>query len=181
MPITEFAIFQLLHPHTFHSGSAADLFRKLNAWQAEISTYPLYFFADKVVPSTIYLISGWHNVDAHMQWVASDRNQELLRVAKPLLTVKGMVHLDIDFTAMPMDCDVVTIKKRGEHYLKEQSGSVEYEVNSLALSPTWIGIGQDLEPGSATVYEISAGWGFGTVEEEGSEPTVMTMKRLYIS
>jgi hypothetical protein len=183
MPITEFVILHLLHPHSFQSGGPEEIFRTLDIWQSESSTYPLYFYADKSDSSTIYLISGWHDVDAHMRWIASNRNQELLRVSKPFLEVKSMVHLGIDFTTMPNDCDVVMVKKRGVHDADGGSGSIEDEnVHSLASSPAWIGVGEDLEPGSETVYQMSAGYaqnGFGTHTQ--LEREVMTMKRLYVS
>src|ERR1700733_6684898 len=103
MPITEFVTTHLLPSHSFHVGRPAECLRKVSAWQAEVSSYPVYFFANKTDSSIIYLISGWHDVDAHNQWSASDRCQELLKIiqAEPFCEFKGMVHLDIDFSAMP--------------------------------------------------------------------------------
>jgi hypothetical protein len=188
MPIIEFLTIHLFPSHSFHVGHPAECLPKISAWQAEVSSYPVYFFADKGDSSIIYLISGWHDVDAHMQWMASDRCQELLKIiqAEPFCEVTGMVHLDIDFTAMPNDCDNVVVKKYDEDAVKEESGSVgqHEKVDSLASASVWTGIGKDLEPGSKTVYQISVGCsdkGLDSLELGGEKPSFITMKRLYIS
>jgi hypothetical protein len=117
-----------------------------------------------------------------LQWIASDRNQELLKIAKPFLEVKGMVHLDIDCTEMPSNCEVVIVK-RYKDGLKEGSRSVEHgNVHLLASTCQWMGAGQDLEPGSEMTYQISGGYeknGFGTLGDN-DDVDVMTMTRLYI-
>jgi hypothetical protein len=132
--------------------------------------------------STIYLITGWHDVDAHLQWIASDRNQELLKVAKTFLEIKGMVHLDIDFTEMPSNCEAVIVT-RYEDGLKRGSRNLDVEHEKLfASTPAWMGAGQDLQPGSKATYQISGGNEineFGTLGNE-EDVDVMRMTRLYI-
>jgi hypothetical protein len=78
MPITELAALQLLPPNEFHSPYISEFLRTVSAHQPAFSTFPLYYFADTRDKPVIYLMSGCNDVDAHMKWIESDGNQELL-------------------------------------------------------------------------------------------------------
>lgn len=103
MTITEIATLRLTPPYTWDSSRSAAFFHAVGQRQEGCSGHPLFFFQDVQTDTTIYLISGWASVHAHEEWIASARNQELLRMAEGLLEVKGLTHTDIDFTQMPVN------------------------------------------------------------------------------
>ena len=47
------------------------------------------------------LLSGWEDVPAHHAWIASDGNQELLKLLGPHLNIELLVHLDVPFENVP--------------------------------------------------------------------------------
>ncbi|KIP08736.1 hypothetical protein PHLGIDRAFT_38913, partial [Phlebiopsis gigantea 11061_1 CR5-6] len=73
--------------------------QRQSAW----SGHPLLFFRHETTPAIISLISGWKDVPAHHEWIASEGNQELLREAKAILTAKDFHHLEMNFDTMPLD------------------------------------------------------------------------------
>lgn len=158
MPITELAILQLLPPYEFHSPHILQLFRTVSTRQSAFSKFSLYYFADVADKSIIYLISGWDDVDSHKKWIASDENQELLRLAAPYLKVPRLFHLDIDFTGpVVQNATIVVVRK----CVEKLGDKVEY----VQGTPSWTWAGADLESGSeATKYEVSA-YEIGIVEE----------------
>jgi len=48
------------------------------------------------------LLSGWADVAARHEWIASEGNQELLRLLGPYLDVEGLDHLDIEPDKLPV-------------------------------------------------------------------------------
>jgi len=128
MPVTEFATLKL--NSTYHdangnitSSQFLEHLSRLSALQSGYSHYPLHFFISSTASSTslnevpqtrpevrIYLLSKWDSVDAHKIWIASDSNQEMLRVLGqgecPFLDIVDMVHLD-------MDLDIARIRGEG--------------------------------------------------------------------
>lgn len=105
--------------------------------------YLLLFFTETASPATVYLISGREDVDAHDAWIGSDPNQELLRGAKPLLSVKEFFHLDLDFETLPRGVErmIWEVSPRGEAEAERgiaishsaRSGSVMWETAGLVL------------------------------------------------
>ncbi|KAA1469277.1 hypothetical protein DENSPDRAFT_757529, partial [Dentipellis sp. KUC8613] len=96
MPVTEVAILNLIPPHEFRSPTLLPLFRLLAKRQSAWSGFPLRFFQNTSKEGEIYLVSGWKDVPAHYEWIASDANQELLELLKSYLTVASLMHLEID-------------------------------------------------------------------------------------
>ncbi|EIW84735.1 hypothetical protein CONPUDRAFT_134659 [Coniophora puteana RWD-64-598 SS2] len=97
MPVTEFASLALGPAYYLTHPCVTSFFQKLAKWQSEASGYPLFFYSPPASDEEIYLISGWASVSAHHTWIASDRNQELLRMAEEMLEVRDFLHLDVDF------------------------------------------------------------------------------------
>ncbi|TFY80034.1 hypothetical protein EWM64_g3978 [Hericium alpestre] len=138
MPVTEFATLELIAPFKVHHSDVLPIFRTLSKRQAAWSGYPLYFYQNTAKPSEIYLISGWKDVPAHYEWIASQGNQELLTMFKPYLDVKDLVHLDLDFREI----------KKGVGYLevevtREEANADEGE--SCGPDMVWNGSGKDAE------------------------------------
>lgn len=125
MTITEFASLELL-PLEKPDPLRAKLFERLASWQAGRSGCQLLFFTDATNPAKIYLITGWRDVEAHKQWIASDQNQELLFkfTNKQFLKVNGMVHIDMDFDKVP---------RNRERFICERFGSWG-EVDEITLT-----------------------------------------------
>lgn len=105
MTITEFAILLFKSPPDFTDPTLQSLFHKLSAWQSECSGFPLRFFTNPEKLLEVYLVTGWTSVAAHEAWIRGDRNQELLRVFEPYVDIPRvrMVHVDVDFEAIPQD------------------------------------------------------------------------------
>ncbi|RDB22125.1 hypothetical protein Hypma_010715 [Hypsizygus marmoreus] len=156
MPITEFATLQLTSPYTLSSPPLQELFETLSTRQAAWSKHPLYFFVDALDSSIIYLITGWDDVPPHWRWIESDENQELVKAFAPTyLTVKGLLHLEIDFTVIPKEVALVVAERVVTHE----------EIKESPPDASWVAAGRDLEEGSSTLYIFSEKMG----EVMGSE------------
>lgn len=102
MTVTEFSVLLLRSSDlSLHSPPLAPLFTLLSERQSSYSGFPLRFYINKASPCEVYLISGWKDVPAHNVWIASEGNQELLRLLEPYLTIKDFIHLDVPFETMP--------------------------------------------------------------------------------
>jgi hypothetical protein len=146
MTVTEFAVLQLLEPHTIASPSIRSFFIKLSQCQGAWSGYPLLFFQHHTSPKTIYLVSGWRDVPAHNDWIASDGNQELLREADPILAVIDFRHLQIDFETLPQDVSQMTLEIL-PHGLSGAEGNADSiaDVGCRHSEVLWQGTGRALE------------------------------------
>ncbi|KAI0314406.1 hypothetical protein OF83DRAFT_1063849 [Amylostereum chailletii] len=79
MTITEFTILTFRSSDTtFHSPTLTSLFTLLSERQSSHSGYPLHFYTNASDPCELFLTSGWRDVPAHHDWIASQGNQELL-------------------------------------------------------------------------------------------------------
>ncbi|OBZ65762.1 hypothetical protein A0H81_14280 [Grifola frondosa] len=105
MTITELATLEIVSPFSWDSPEIQSFFRAASESQSAWSGYPLFFFQDKCVVKEIYLLSGWESVEAHMDWIASPRNKELLllKLGEGLFHVASLVHMNIDFSKIPRD------------------------------------------------------------------------------
>jgi hypothetical protein len=153
--ITEVAIFELIEPYklTDPDPQLAKFFATVAGWQAAQSSHCLHFFVNTLSPSEIYLITGWKNVPAHEKWIASDQNQELLVKSKRFLTVKGMVHLSLDFNTIPIDKQTIVCEKYGPRYAEEKLAQNKEErekeaelQNGNEYQVEWVGTGRNLDP-----------------------------------
>ncbi|KAH7889321.1 hypothetical protein F5I97DRAFT_1843306 [Phlebopus sp. FC_14] len=150
MPITEFATLVL---NSVPDPTLSPLFQKLGKWQAECFGFPLLFFTNPNAPSSIYLITGWECEAAHMAWIAGDENQELLRIFGPFVDMPelSMVHLDIDFSVIPVSAERVVV----ERYGGEISGR-EGKAKADGDDENWSAVGRDLTPDSREVYRLAS-------------------------
>ncbi|EKM82353.1 hypothetical protein AGABI1DRAFT_124830 [Agaricus bisporus var. burnettii JB137-S8] len=127
-PVTEFACLQLTPPTTLqHPQLILGLLAGTKAQHAWSGYPPNLFihqfreepsaskdFSDKTSTS-IYIISGWASVEAHNEWIASPKNQEIMRSFgnSNLLRLGGLAHLDIDFTKLSFEeCSHILWRKR---------------------------------------------------------------------
>ena len=109
MTVTEFAGLEAQGQHAVDSPIIQEFLTKVAQRQAAWSGYPLLFFQDTSNSKVLYLISGWRDVPAHGEWIASTGNQELLREMEGIMTVREFRHLDIDFETLPQDVAVMTL------------------------------------------------------------------------
>ena len=159
MPITEFASLGFKASRSVSEPSIFALFQKLSAWQSECSGFPLLFFTNPEVPSEIHLITGWDSVEAHMAWIAGERNQELLRVFSPFINILGMVHLDINFDRVPRDAPSILCLEYGN----QNKDGVEREFKRQLEVPSgdqvgtlWVEFGEDMQEGRSDVYVLAS-------------------------
>ncbi|KAK0218762.1 hypothetical protein IW262DRAFT_1054589 [Armillaria fumosa] len=96
MTITEFAELQFHSADFLSQPSLRDLLVRLRTNQGAWSGFPVYFYT-KDSERVLYLISGWHSVSAHEEWIASDENQALLKLFEPHVQITDFVHLDVEF------------------------------------------------------------------------------------
>jgi hypothetical protein len=152
--VTEFAILRLNNPHKWNHATTVEFFRKLSTEQASWSGYPLLYFRDVDVsdqePQRIYLISGWKNVDAHHEWIASAQNQALLQEASELklLDVVDLAHIAIEFETIPQDDRVLSVGRRPAR------GEVEQE-EVAAEAEGWQRQGKALDNGMSEIWQMS--------------------------
>src|SRR5260221_4176618 len=107
MPVTELATFRFKVPHTLNDSEVRSQFQKLSSWQSGWSKYPLTSYNAVDDPAIVYLVSGWEDVQAHMKWIESDGNQELLRIFDSILSIVDFAHLEIEFTLIPSDTELL--------------------------------------------------------------------------
>lgn len=110
MPVTEIAFLQFSPSVTWDTPKIGTYFRLLSQRQSAWSGYPLIFFTD-TKGEKITLVSGWDSVEAHNGWIASEGNQELLKLLGPYLTVEGLVHLELRFGDIPEGIQQIKLEK----------------------------------------------------------------------
>ena len=160
MSITEFASLELL-PLEKPDPLVAKLFERLASWQAGWSGCQLLFFTDVTNPAKIYLLTGWRNVEAHKQWIASDQNQELLfkfTISKQFLKINGMVHIDMNFDEVPRNREIFICERfrswaeLDEIKLTEEEEAKEKKVlDGSKTQVEWVGAGKVLPDRPETV------------------------------
>lgn len=149
MPITEFASFSLITPNKLSDPHVVELFSKVSSWQASSSGHTLCFFTNSEEPAEIYLITGWDDVAAHEKWIKSPRNQELLQIAKKILIIIGMVHLDIDFSKFPVGAESLVCTR----FTGTSGGLSRGTKRSVVHAQgAWTGYGKDVQESSTGVY-----------------------------
>ncbi|KZV68323.1 hypothetical protein PENSPDRAFT_551567, partial [Peniophora sp. CONT] len=94
MTVTELAILVLNPGCTLPSADLSPHFALLSSRQSAWSGYPLRFYMQG---NKVILLSGWTDVPAHHAWIASEGNQELLKLLLPHIGIDLMVHLDVPF------------------------------------------------------------------------------------
>ncbi|KAG1890859.1 hypothetical protein F4604DRAFT_1702767 [Suillus subluteus] len=168
MPITEFASLSLIPPNTLTDPHVVDFFYKVSSWQSSSSGYSLTFFTNPAESAEIHLITGWDDVRAHEEWIASSRNQELLQIAEGFLNIIGMVHLDLDFNEFPVGAEsLVCVKSTAA----TKGVSEEAKSKSMASIPEygWTGHGKDVQEISAGVYYFAESDAHLEPEDGGKE------------
>jgi len=101
MPITEIVTLDLIAPYTHQSTPLVKLLQTLAHRQSAYSAYPVLFFTDTESPSRIYMISGWHDVEASSSWLQSADALEIVALLEPFRTVKSRIYVGIDFDTIP--------------------------------------------------------------------------------
>jgi heme-degrading monooxygenase HmoA len=141
-PPQNLASFSLVSPNKLSDPHVVELFSKVSSWQASSSGYPLCFFTNPEELAEIYLITGWDDVAAHEKWIKSPRNQELLQIAKKILNIIGMVHLDIDFSKFPVGAESLVCTR----FIGASGGISKETQRSMAHAQgAWTGYGKDVQ------------------------------------
>ncbi|KAJ7772898.1 hypothetical protein DFH07DRAFT_717856, partial [Mycena maculata] len=71
MPITELTAFDLIAPHTLQSSPLSKLLQRLAVQQSAYSAYPVIFYSDTQRAACVYILSGWHDLEATNAWLES--------------------------------------------------------------------------------------------------------------
>lgn len=98
MTVTELAILSLNPSVTLPSATLSPYFALLSSRQSAWSGHPLRFYT---LDNKVLLLSGWADVPAHNDWIASEGNRELLSLLTPHLSIETFVHLDVPFERVP--------------------------------------------------------------------------------
>ena len=153
MTITEFAILVFKSPPDFSDPTLQSLFQNLADWQSDCSGLPLVFFTNPDDPLQIHLVTGWKSVPAHEAWIRGERNQVLLRLFAPYvdMTKIRMVHLGMDFEAIPTDAGMVV--ERYPYPDGERAMSTPFESERSDRS-AWLLFGRDLVQDRGDVYRF---------------------------
>ncbi|KAJ7453074.1 hypothetical protein FB451DRAFT_1520099 [Mycena latifolia] len=101
MPITELATLELIAPCTLQSTSLLKLLKILAQRQSAHSAFPLAFFSDTRSPTRIYILSGWHSLQASHTWLNSTEWLEMAIVLENLRELTSRLYLDISFDNIP--------------------------------------------------------------------------------
>jgi hypothetical protein len=175
MPITEFATFRFKEPFTLDSDEVRTKFRTLSIWQSEWSKYHLTFYNATEDPALVYLISGWDNISAHMEWIESERNQTLLKIFDPILSIVDFVHLEIDFAQIPPETQVLAFKK-----VIENEKDIDYAIRSEEFvegEKLWSGQGRAIEKTENYILVAYRNAKHSTTKESGPSQ-LATLRRL---
>lgn len=162
MTITELANIELLAPYTLESPEIQAFFLKLSERQAAWSGHPLLFFQSTHAPEQVYLLTGWESIPAHGAWMASDENQRMLKQVAVMGKVNSLEHLDVNFTKVPRDTQLVMLEKRngaGEKEERTEEGAVEWKskvVDEGATATYWIRAYTSVENTSGTEGAVLA-------------------------
>jgi len=173
MPITEFVTFRFKEPFTLESDEVRTKFCTLSNWQSEWSKYHLTFYNATEDPALVYLISGWDNISAHMEWIESERNQTLLKIFDPILSIVDFVHLEIDFAQIPPETQVLAFKKVAEN----EEDTIDHAIWSEEGGKLWSGQGRAIEKPENYILVAYRNAKHSTTKESGP-PRLETMSRL---
>lgn len=174
--VTEFAFLNLVLPTTLETPKLVLGFLDAAVAQPSWSGYPLHLFystkeSSDAPATTIYIISGWASVPAHYEWIASPKNQELLKFFgdEGLMTVGGVAHLDIDFEKLSFEeCAAIVWRKLEVN--RDSGDSIASDVGESkgesGLSPElmpktnarvlWSHRGRAVDEGVKDEYELTA-------------------------
>ncbi|KAJ7355829.1 hypothetical protein DFH08DRAFT_773085 [Mycena albidolilacea] len=142
MPITEVVTLAVTAPYTHQSVPLRQL-QTLASRQSAYSAYPVLFFADTNFPSRIYMLSGWHDVEASYVWLDSPDWVEMLALLEPFGAIQSRIFIGIDFDAIP---------RHGVLLLRRQT-----RVTRLRSSPAsafWQASGEELDAQTNGTYTI---------------------------
>ena len=114
MPVTEIATLRLLPSHTWESPTIQAFFKAFSDGQTEFMGSPSSYFQDAQDQSVVYVVKAWESVSAHGEWIASAPNQGLLEMAKGLLEVRGLMHVNIKCMVTHDPALVWTVRKASE-------------------------------------------------------------------
>ncbi|KAF7778454.1 hypothetical protein Agabi119p4_2799 [Agaricus bisporus var. burnettii] len=191
-PLTEFAFLQLNPPTTLQhpqliSGLLAGT-KARDAW----TSYPVHLFIHQsregehnalkdsadTTTTSIYVISGWASVEAHMQFIASPENQEIMHSfgEANLLSFGGLAHLDIDFTKLSFEeCSHIIWRKRGVNDAVSWEDTIGQDIKNddkLKARRIWSYRGRAVNEGVEDEYEI-VGFSDGELPEVGGEYKIL--------
>lgn len=166
MPVTEFAILEARAPYTVDSPIIQTFLQKVAQRQAAWSGYPLLFFRDSKTPAIIFLISGWKNIPAHQEWIASDGNQDFLREMQDILEVRAFHHLEINFETIPSNVSCLTWQTLPyDHAESEGRPALGSGIDGIMSKAVWEGSGRVLDGDEEGWHKLRA---YITSTEEGA-------------
>lgn len=132
----------------------------------------------------IHLLSGWSSVPAHEAWIASEENQELLRLLTPYLTIDEFVHLDIEFEAFARCLDngsqsIRYNKVEGTIQRDDSAGEgrAEIERSQAENGKGWLMVGRDVEGKTDDVFRFE---GVPIQEDRGRSGDACELNRVYV-
>ncbi|KAF9447590.1 hypothetical protein P691DRAFT_802172 [Macrolepiota fuliginosa MF-IS2] len=202
--VTEFAFLNLIPPTTLQNRKLIEGFLNAAEAQSSWSGYPLHFFfssnnprpheeaspsgdrntGEVPVSTMIYIVSGWASAQAHNEWIASPKNQEILKFFGDagMMSVGGVVHLDINFAGLSFEeCDAVVWRKIGSG-----GGGVSQAVQEVGSGDDgsaqdarllWSHRGRAVDDGVEDEYELCA-YSEGGLRDSGEGYTVMCKWKL---
>jgi len=130
------------------------------------------FYNSTEDPALVYLISGWDNISAHMEWIESERNQTLLKIFDPILSIVNFVHLEIDFAQLPPETQVLAFKK----VVENEEDILDHAIRSEEGENLWSGQGRAIEKPENYILVAYRNAKHPTTTESG--PRLATMRRL---
>lgn len=154
MSVTEFAVLEARAPYTVDSPIVRAFLQRVAQRQSTWSGYPLLFFRHEKTPAIIFLISGWKDVPAHYEWIASEGNQELLGEAESILAVKDFHHLEINFDTMPLDVSHLSWEVLPGSATGDDRRSAESSSDGAPFDPVWLSTGKVLEEEGGELYRL---------------------------
>ena len=165
MPVTEFVEFRFKEPYTVDNAEVCSQFRKVSAWQSEWSNYPLTFYKSVEDPALLYLLSGWKDVDAHGDWIKSERNQNLLQIFDPILRIIDFAHLAIDFADIPSDTRMLLFREEESDSSENPTHWQDLEEH-LKEVKSWCGQGRAIEKPREYHFAAFCDNNYLTIEKE---------------
>lgn len=152
MPVTEFVAFKLKAPHNLNDEDTRSNFQKISSWQSDWSKYPLTFYNAVDDPAIVYLVSGWKDVEDHMKWIGSEKNQILLQIFQPILSIIDFAHIDVDFRLIPSDTELlVYLKDTAKDEKEVYTAGLDMQTKEVEL---WSGQGKVID--GEGVYHFKA-------------------------
>ncbi|KAI0093769.1 hypothetical protein BDY19DRAFT_918828 [Irpex rosettiformis] len=161
MTVTEFATLEVLPPHDTHSPAIQDFFRKVAELQSTASGYRMRFFQNANAPATLYILAGWPDATIHQKWIESEGNNALLAEMQTKVAVKGLVHLEVDFTKIPSDATRVRVTT----YPNEVQSRLKVDGTEPGGPLEWSGVCGSLESNGTELYYLQV-WTDGKAKEE---------------